>query len=470
MTPDRVFPSVARLFAVLLMVASVACADEAAPADDDAPGADDDTDDDQSDDDQSDDDADDDAPMGKLDGGAGRRDAAVDARAGNNRDATPPARSDARVEAGSDRSDGGADSPVEGSADAGEPMGMDASSGPNLPPFETTGEPLSAPDRRWTYVDFPDTKCRDGSSAGLGLSLNPASKKVMIYLEGGGACWDSGTCLVNPANANSMKGEKRGGVFDRNNMQNPVRDWNFVYVPYCTGDTHGGANPNATIPGVAGTQQFVGYLNMEKFLQRVVPTFRDAEDVILTGISAGGFGTAQTAVLVQRAFGDVKVKVIDDSGPPLSKAIVPECLQKKWRETWKLDETFLKDCGSNCPNKDDFTQDFALYLARTFGDRPSGLISADQDGVISGFFGAGRNNCTGVALLTPVPGAEFKADLLAYREKVKAYPSFGTFFIPSTSHTWIGGEAFYTTSAGGVKMVDWFAKIVNGENAGHTGP
>ena len=30
------------------------------------------------------------------------------------------------------------------------------------------------------------------------------------------------------------------GIFNRLNPTNPIRDWNMVYVPYCTGDIHGG--------------------------------------------------------------------------------------------------------------------------------------------------------------------------------------------------------------------------------------
>lgn len=40
------------------------------------------------------------------------------------------------------------------------------------------------------------------------------------------------------------------GVFDLANPRNPVADWSFVYVPYCTGDIHSGsrtaARPDAT--------------------------------------------------------------------------------------------------------------------------------------------------------------------------------------------------------------------------------
>ena len=339
-----------------------------------------------------------------------------------------------------------------------------------FPPIATVGEPLRAADLAWTYFDFPETKCRDGSPAGLALSLNSASKKVMIYLEGGGACFDSLTCLANLVNTNAGRGEQTQGVFDRAHPENPVRDWNFVYVPYCTGDTHGGTRENGMVAGLTAPQQFVGRKNIEVFLQRLGPTFADATDVLLTGVSAGGFGAAQNGALVQRAFSKVKVRVIDDSGPPLSTAVVPECLQQKWRETWGLEGSVLADCGPDCPNPNDFSQPYGLAAARLFDDRPSGLISSARDSVIAGFYGAGLNNCTGTALLNRVPAELFQSDLLAYREKVRPYTNFSTFIPDSTEHTWIGRPEFYTAQAGGVRLVDWFAKIVVGESPGHAGP
>ena len=65
-------------------------------------------------------------------------------------------------------------------------------------------------------------------------------------------------------------------MFNRGNARNPVKDWNFVYVPYCTGDVHLGTKDNGMVEGVDGAQHFVGRLNMKAFLNRIVPTFTDA--------------------------------------------------------------------------------------------------------------------------------------------------------------------------------------------------
>ncbi|MDB4984958.1 MAG: uncharacterized protein JWN04_136 [Myxococcaceae bacterium] len=347
---------------------------------------------------------------------------------------------------------------------------VDASASDASAPPVVLGKPFTAPDKTWTWIDFPDSFCRDGSTAGIAVSLNSASDDLMIYLEGGGACFDSLSCLANPTTAPHGGPSANDGVFDRSNALNPVRDMNFVYVPYCSGDVHAGTNPSSMVPGVAGTQKFVGRLNIEAFLKRVVPTFPNAKKVVLTGISAGGFGAAASAVPVQRAFPNIKIALIDDSGPPLSSKYVTPCLQKTWRELWGLDNSMLADCGSDCKNKDDFLLDFALHLAATYSDRKAGLLESAQDGIISGFFGAGMNNCTGIVLLTPIPGDQYQQGLVEFRDAVKAYPNFATFYPPGTQHTWLGGASFYTLTVGGTKLVDWVSNIIADKPIQNVGP
>ncbi|MGB5588219.1 MAG: hypothetical protein WBN78_10640, partial [Gammaproteobacteria bacterium] len=41
----------------------------------------------------------------------------------------------------------------------------------------------------WHWIPRPDTFCRDGSTTGFGVRLLPDAKGVMIYLQGGGACY-----------------------------------------------------------------------------------------------------------------------------------------------------------------------------------------------------------------------------------------------------------------------------------------
>jgi Pectinacetylesterase len=351
----------------------------------------------------------------------------------------------------------------------------DASLTPTSPPFLADGEPLKAAQGTWTYTEFADSACRDGSPAGVSVNLGSVNK-LLIFLEGGGRCTDEQTCALNPARVDDLlalaiRTVSSAGILDRSKAENPVRDWSFVHVPYCTGDRHGGANPDANVPGV-GPQKLVGQSNLKKFLKRIVPTFPNVSDVLFTGISAGAFGVAYNGVLVQRAFPKLKVKLVIDSAPFVSKAVFAPCDQERTRALYAAEQTFLGDCGAACPNENDYWWDFGLFLAQTFRDRPSGLIASTEDAVERALFGIGNDGCTGTLdFFNPrIPPAALRSEILAYREQVKRFPNFGTFYPEGDLHTLIAFDEFYTASAGGVKLVDWFAKIVNGQPPGHAGP
>ena len=341
------------------------------------------------------------------------------------------------------------------------------------------GEPLPGTLSEWTYVEFPDATCRDGSPAGIFVNLGRANK-LMIFLEGGGRCINEQTCnwWLFPANVEGgtiIRAAASAGVFDRNHPDNPVGDWDIVYVPYCTGDRHAGANPDGYVEGV-GPQRFVGYLNLQAFLARIVPTFANTTDVLLTGMSAGGFGVSSTLGLVQRSFPDVKVKAINDSGPFLTTAVFTACDQERSRILYNSDQTFLADCGAACPDPTDYWMDYGAYLAEAFADRPTGLIITMEDAVERALFGYGLNDCTyapdtvEILLNPPVNAAAFSTDLLAYRERISAFPNASTFYVEGETHSFLGFDEFYTTTASGLRMVDWFAQIVRGESPGHIGP
>jgi len=113
-------------------------------------------------------------------------------------------------------------------------------------------------------------------------------RNLVIFLDGGGACFNSLTCL---ANANSVGNQAPGkdGIFQERD-DNPVTGWNFVHVPYCTGDIFAGTQSNVQVPGVSGKQNFVGFRNMQRIMDQLQALMPDLETVLVTGVSAGGFG------------------------------------------------------------------------------------------------------------------------------------------------------------------------------------
>lgn len=332
-------------------------------------------------------------------------------------------------------------------------------------------------DQTWTYATVPGTYCRNGSTAGFSVNLNRADAgagdKVLVFLQSGGGCFNLATCIANRANVAGFNQKYRSpsndGIFDRSNASNPFRDWNFVYVPYCTGDIHAGTNASATVRGVLGTQKFVGYSNLQSFLQRVVTIFPNPSQVLLAGESAGGFGAVVNFPQVQRAFPQTKVQLIDDSGPVMGAQYLPGCLQDQWRNLWGLDGSIINECQGNCPNQD-FALDYTSFLARKYADRTMGVIDAVNDSVIRFFFGYGAKGCTG-ALPTTVPDSTFQQGLLDFRSTITPIdPNFGTFFPLGNDHMWLANKRLYTNSAGGRPLISWIQDLVQGTAPGHFGP
>ncbi|MCL4255018.1 MAG: hypothetical protein KJ043_14735 [Anaerolineae bacterium] len=111
---------------------------------------------------------------------------------------------------------------------------------PDMPAF------ADLPAGEWTQIATGgDTICMYDTP--YSFFVRPASEptdKLMVYFEGGGACWDGFTCGAIGQFASQFEvGEEPPasfGMFDFENEANPVTDYNTVFVPYCTGDIHGG--------------------------------------------------------------------------------------------------------------------------------------------------------------------------------------------------------------------------------------
>jgi hypothetical protein len=343
-------------------------------------------------------------------------------------------------------------------------------SGPVCPPAGPfDGDKLIAQPNQWTWVDVPGARCRDGSPTGIGVRLNPASDKVFIYLEGGGACFNGSTCAISLAGFNKTAfGAWAGtvgqlGIFDPFPAENPVRDWNAIYVPYCTGDVHVGTVSDQAVPGGPSAQEFVGYENINLYLKRLVPTFKHASQVLLTGVSAGGFGAAFNYDRVASAFCPTPVVLLDDSGPPMADPYLAPCLQKQWRNLWDIDQTLPAGC-SGCTGADGGgIVNYASYLSTRWPDSRMGLISSTHDAVISTFFGFGHDTC---GLPLPLTFAQFEAGLVDLRDGYLASSGhWGTYYVNSIAHTYLIGPGFYTTQVGKKPLTTWVKELLAGQTS-----
>jgi hypothetical protein len=324
--------------------------------------------------------------------------------------------------------DGGADQ-----SSAGPPPDLAT---PARPPL---GQKFTAPASKWTWVDFPDSSCDDGTPTGIGVNAG-ASNNLIVFLNGGGACWDYSTCYSLKTASQGPFGAKEfnqlaqgndlaGTLFDRNDAANLFKDWTFVFVPYCTGDLHGGDNVVAyTGGGVTKMYHHKGHANMAAFVPRIAGTFPSVDKVVLSGSSAGGFGTGLNYDLVRQYYPMQKVYMIDDSGPPVGVDALPtlfhDALYKQWN-VWPVLDSICPDCRTDLSA-------IAPALAKKYPNDRFSLLSSLQDMTISGYL-----------LLSK---AGFQTAVLALASDViDPLPRFKYFYVDGATHTMLGHPADFST-------------------------
>lgn len=318
----------------------------------------------------------------------------------------------------------------------------------------------------WQWIPLEDTLCRDGSATGIGVRLSPEAAAVMIYLQGGGACYDAKSCEQNANTPIAGENFSRAkfdnwvatlgnqGVFNTTNPANPVARWNHVYVPYCTGDLHGGDREDAQITGVPGKQQFVGYRNLRNILKRVAPYFRDASDVALIGASAGGFGVLINYPQVVEAFGGRSVAALVDSAPIIPEsAIKTSCFQRKVIESFDL------QLPNRCPECADPAKgglvNMYSFLSNTYPRGRFAFASADADlaGVV--LYNDESRACGGAG----VNIINYRFSLYALRDRHIGH-DWATFLPGGVQHTMTQSDAlFLDRKYRGVSAGEWLGRI-----------
>lgn len=355
----------------------------------------------------------------------------------------------------------------------------------------------------WMYYEVQGAVCRDGSAAGYYLREG-TSPNLMIFLNGGGVCYDDFFCAITPANVNqSLPGETLAdatmemfmgsispvrqvppeeGILKKDPL-NPVADWNMVYVPYCTGDVHAGSTPNSPVITSTGIppvppQQFMGYANIGLFLQSFGPGYLDSDKVLLAGVSAGGFGALLNFDRTQQFFSNSVVVAITDSGIPFGDQYLEPCLQQIWRALWGLDKILPPDC-TECfhPDGGGLTE-LATYIKQKYPGRMlGGGVSSDQDEVIKLFYSAGLNNCTANTATEAMaafmgmgsyPLDRFPAGLTDFIENVLGGNDAGSYVTAGTAHQHLFRPRYYEENGVGMTLAAWVGEILNG-NPVHVG-
>lgn len=261
------------------------------------------------------------------------------------------------------------------------------------------GDGSTGPVGEWVWKDVPGSMCGYGQQTGYAVNVGTGSG-LLIYLEGGGLCWDEATCELGGSfgpvtiphlasyftsgyDGQTFKDTYGGGgkgpnagIFDRTMTNNPFKDASMIYVPYCTGDLHTGST-TVTFPVARKTAHFAGRQNLELFLAEIVPAFANAAGVTLTGTSAGGYGALLDYDRVKHAFGAKQVNLVSDSAPIFwnNGPWLPQGFA-----VWNTKAALPQGCTA-CLN--DNVAHIYDYLATTYPSSRFAFLSHDQDAAIS---------------------------------------------------------------------------------------
>jgi hypothetical protein len=349
---------------------------------------------------------------------------------------------------------------------SGAPTPSSIRTGPATPStaWYDTIRPLNTLSKGWNRIPGRSgTGCAHDST--FAFRVRPGlPDRVMIFLNGGGACWRTQDCdpkgkptytmTVDSANDVSI----RTGLLDVANDANPVRDYTIVFIPYCTGDAHLGTREVEY--DVKGSDKTIsirhgGGANLEDVLDWVYTNIHSPRTVFVTGVSAGAIASPVVAEKVARHYPRARVVQLGDGAGGYHTDAVPRILSE-----WGAVDYLADDPAFRSVDSANFTFERMYTAAARVAPRVHyAQVNTTDDATQVYFLGMlGVKN-------TPL----VKQLAAAYEEIHEAVPSFRTYTAPGKAHTILRSNAVYTTTVDGVAFKDWLTALVNGEEVDDVG-
>ncbi len=301
-----------------------------------------------------------------------------------------------------------------------------------------------------------ECECADGSEFSFWTrEADPA--KVVLYLDGGGACFDAETCAFTDPQGDSsydytVYGENpavEGGMFDLDHPANPFADHSFIYVPSCTGDMHLGDNTYEYTPEL--TVEHHGFVNGSAALSYLAEHFPDAAEVVVVGKTAGGFAAPVYGGLVADLLPDARVTVFaaQSGGMPDAPELTAQILGEQWGAYSTMPDW---EVNAGLTARDWAPTRFWIQAGRHDPE----IVFARFDYAYDANAAASVETMTGdddlLALIDANEAAIEDAGVVQH-----------SYTAPGDDHGILEYPKFYEVEVNGVKLVDWLTALVAGE-------
>ena len=305
----------------------------------------------------------------------------------------------------------------------------------------------------WTaIVPGGNTTCGNGSPFQFFVHPVTSSRKLIIYFQAGGACWDAQTCddesLAYDKSIDYAEFQTYRGIFDFANPENPVADYNWVFIPYCTADVHTGSRRETytDVLGFQKTMEHQGYLNARSVLNWIEQNYPDPERIVVTGSSAGALGSIFFAEPIMSHYADVPVVQLGDG----YAGIMPN----DWNglQVWgtRANEPLALRQALAFATPADYAQQLYASSAQALPQRTLAQFTTAADIFQIGYYAlAGGDSRKWPDLMWQ------SIDALQHE------PNFRSYVADGADHTILPFDRFYTTSTNGVRFRDWFTSLIN---------
>lgn len=297
--------------------------------------------------------------------------------------------------------------------------------------------------------------------------------KLLMYYQGGGACWDIPSCFVlntfkQTAGAGDNPDLVGTGFASPTNPSNPFAEWHVVFVSYCTGDVHWGDNENLYAGLGGGFLKHFGFQHARLAEKWARERFVDPEEVFVTGSSAGSYGAIMHSVnLMENVYPASPHNVVGDAGTGV--------ITKDWLDlriaNWNIDPNLPSFFGISTATELS-SAEMWIKIAERFPQHRFAQYQSAYDGS-----GGGQAAFYNVMKNPTDPGqwanwwqntCEWNACMRKFTDDIfTAVPSNFRYYTGAGSrHTVWGSDKVYADTTDGVPLlVDW----VNDMRAGAPG-
>lgn len=241
---------------------------------------------------------------------------------------------------------------------------------------------------------------------------------------------------------------------------NPLNDWTFINVPYCTGDWHIGTNDFAYTDKDGNSQilHHHGYTNFKLMMEMILPYIENPEAVLVTGWSGGGFGASFLAEeIFIDYFPQVQNKTVLVDAAFLLKDDWKNIADSVWRTPEHIANRFTGD---------NLVLDSLHSLSENVTDAKILFLCSIRDEALTKY----QNYLnTGAFEANKAAGKEFEKNLKDMVDELLALPNTSAFIWSDkdndtdlTAHT-VTMIQFVDAKYGGIRVSDWLMDAITGK-------